>query len=325
MPRRDAFRAKRESYLEMLATTRRSPATVRKYGEILNQLRAAAVGMGLTGSPSRWELSEAAAVLESVLTWPDGRLKANATQNLYTTVLRQFLVYCHNSTLDRAIKTREYRLPPATRTRARWPSLDQVVALKAAARGCAPGTYIMVVLAFDGLIRRDEMAGLMLDDIREGYVHIHGKGRKDRELYISMRTRMEIKAYIDGDRLVSLRGHQSPHLLAHAYYGRPSPYAGGTIFRRVQEAGQLSDPPFVVSPHDLRRGGARAVYQADPSERTLSKLQEALGHSSIDQTRAYIGIGIIDQADAMEARDRYIAERYPEMYLSEPGQASTER
>ena len=326
MPRKDAFRVILEEYLEMLGSTGRSDATVTKYGEVLRLLRRTARGIGLTKSPARWSLEETLGLLRSATTWPDGRPKANNTQLLYTTVLRQFLTHCGNAALDAAIRAREYRLVTSTRRNARWPSIEQVIELRVTARqSCPPGTYIMVVLAFEGLLRRGEISRLRLEDVHEGHLDVRGKGGKDRQVYITSRTRMEVEAFLEGDRRVLLKGRSSPYLVAHAYYGSGVAFSPISISGRVRAAGARCDPPFMVSPHDLRRSGARAVYVADPSERTLSRLQEALGHSSIDQTRSYIGIGILDQQDAMEARDRYLARNFPKMYLSSPSQAPTGR
>jgi hypothetical protein len=53
---------------------------------------------------------------------------------------------------------------------------------------------------------------------------------------------------------------------------------------------------------------------ANPTDRTVRDLQAALGHSSVEQTREYIGAGVVDQAETMQQRDRWYNQLYPEEF-----------
>ena len=315
MPRVDAYRVRLTEYCEMLVNTGRSQATQKKYFEVLRRLRTVARSMGITHSPGRWTIENVGMVLQSRTIKMDGTRMANASQLLEATVLRQFLSYCGNPVLDNALRTKQYRLPPRTRQYARWPTIDQIINLRISARAnCPLGTYLMVVLAFEALLRRKEIANLEISDIRETHILVHGKGEKYREVYLTHRTRMEIWDYVENVRPMITKDEESPFLLIHRAPGYVKAFYPDAITERIAIAGRMATPPFRCSPHDLRRSGARTIYLADPSERTLSKIQDALGHSTIDQTRNYIGIGLIDQEGAFHARDRYLAKMYPEAF-----------
>jgi integrase len=275
-----------------------------------------ATSQGLPSNPAVWNLENISDLLRARSTRLDGQPRANKSIRAQTYCLSGFLIHQENATLDRALRTGDIRLPPDTRSEVRWPTMDQVIALRVAARS-NPTDVVVVALAFEVMLRKSEISRLKVTDLRGDHIHVAAPGakrQKDREVWMSPMTRRTLDRYIEGPRTALVGDSQCPYLLVWRRGRAVAGYAPKTIEHRVRKTGRRADPPFDVSPHDLRRSGARAVYMASRTENTLSRLQAALGHDSIDQTRDYIGISLIDQVEAFEARDRYFAEMYPEEF-----------
>jgi integrase len=160
-----------------------------------------------------------------------------------------------------------------------------------------------------------EIVNLELSNLKGSIIQVRlGKGRKDREVSITERTIMDLDQYIKGPRSEMLKGIMSPYLLIYVRKGKPHQYKPRSIGDKVRWVGSSCDPPIMVSPHDLRRSGAQLTYMANPTDKTVRDLQSALGHRSADQTREYIGAGVVDQQQTFRVRDRYLEKLYPEEF-----------
>ena len=315
MPRKAPFRVYLERYLTKIKG--RSPSTVDVYERALFQLWAEARNLGLLRSPRHWTLDEVLTLLEARRMRRDGLPRANTSIRQETTLLARFLRSCGNPVLSEALEFGDVRQPPNTRQYRRWHDLENIIRLRIAARVTnEPTTLMAIQLALDAYLRVGELCRLELRDLSGTELLVRqGKGRKDRPVSITERTRLDIEDYIAGPRAAMVGIHETSWLLVHVYRGKaPRPFKPGSMGHRIRRLGANLTPPIRVSPHDLRRSGAQLTYMSNPTDRTVRDLQAALGHSSVEQTREYIGAGVVDQAETMRLRDRWYAQLYPEEF-----------
>lgn len=315
MPRKAPFREYLERYMAKMKG--RSPSTVDVYERLLQRLWATAREIGLLRSPRHWTLDEVLTLLVTRRTREDGMPRANTSVRQETSLLARFLRSCGNPILSEALEFGDVRKPPDTRQHRRWHDLENIIRLRVAARVAnEPTTLLAIQLALDAYLRVGELCRLELRDLSGTELLVRqGKGRKDRPVSVTERTRLDIEDYIAGPRVAMVGTREVPWLLVHTHRGKaPSPFQPGSMGHRVRRLGANMTPPMRVSPHDLRRSGAQLTYMANPTDRTVRDLQAALGHSSVEQTRDYIGAGVVDQAETMRLRDRWYAQLYPEEF-----------
>ena len=312
MPRRAPFRVYMDRYLERLRS--RSPATRATYRKWLRELETTARSIGLTTTPVRWTLEDVEMLVEARALRLDGIPRANTTVRSEMGLLNRFLKSMGNYSMDRAMEYGDLRMPPDTRPYRRWKSLEDIIILRATAMEVKDHTALITMqLALDAYLRVSEIASLEMVDVRGTAIQVRrGKGRKDRVVAITERTALDIARYVSGPRVETLAGKTHPRLVVHTSRGAPSGYRPTSLSHRVRTIGQACG--VAVSPHDLRRTGAQLTYIASPTEQTVRDLQSALGHSTTEQTRDYIGAAVVDQHKTLAIRDRYLQKMYPEEF-----------
>ena len=318
MPRKAPFRKYMDKYLEKKRN--RSLSTRQTYRKWLLELEGTARSIGLTRTPTSWTLEDIVLLLEARGFREDGIPRANTTVRNEIGLLSRYLKFIGNYELDTALEDGEIRKPPDTKAYRRWKTLEDVIALRATARALGDNIALITMqLALDAYLRVSEIANLDLINIQGTTIQVlRGKGRKDRQVEITERTRLDIDLFIMEPRADILKGRRHDRLMVHTQRGFPSGYSSSSLSHRVREVGKACQPPIAVSPHDLRRTGAQLTYIANPTDRTVRDLQAALGHSNTEQTREYIGAGVVDQRKTITARDRYFEKLYPEEFSQSP-------
>jgi integrase/recombinase XerC len=133
----------------------------------------------------------------------------------------------------------------------------------------------VIVLLYTLGLRISELSALRLDDIREGWVRVRGKGDKEREVPLIETARKLLDAYLrevqpgvfvfekDGDRLSenSLR------------------YLIKRVFKQVG---------MHVTPHQLRHSYATALLN---NNARIADVSDLLGHASMATTQIYTKLG----------------------------------
>jgi integrase len=293
------------------------------YSKLLLGFWRSSKEIGLTKAPSRWTLEDIMMFLEARSNCYNGIPKANKSIRDEISLLNKFLRFCNNYNLHKGLEYGDVRLPPNTRSHRRWKNLDDIIRLRVQARESEDYTTLIVMqLALDVYLRIGEITRLELSDLMGTAVLVRqGKGRKDREVSITERTRLDLDHYISGPRAEMLEGKSNPSLLLFKRKGLCRSYnSPDSLSKRVRDLGHLCNPPIAVSPHDLRRSGAQLTYLANPTDKTVRDLQSALGHTTTEQTREYIGAAVVDQQATIRTRDRYFAQLYP----NEFGQSATD-
>jgi len=139
----------------------------------------------------------------------------------------------------------------------------------------------MLALLYGCGLRRSEAVALLLDDYHEGAVTIrHGKGRKERIVYVPSGGKEAIVAWI------AHRGSWSGALLAPVRKGGHVQHRAMTaqaVLLRLRFLSRLAHVPD-FSPHDLRRSFVGELLDAGAD---ISSVQQLAGHASVTTTQRY--------------------------------------
>lgn len=142
--------------------------------------------------------------------------------------------------------------------------------------------YTLMLVLLDTGIRVEELCRLTLDDVREGYLTIWGKGRKEREVGISPTTAKFLWKYANLHRAAESDAVKS---LFTNIRGRPmTPSGVEQVFDKVAAAAGLGKE-VAVTPHKLRHTFARTWLERGGDVYSLSRL---MGHSSVKITEIYL-------------------------------------
>lgn len=137
-----------------------------------------------------------------------------------------------------------------------------------------------IVLGAMAGCRVSESISLTQSDIKEGRLHIHGKGDKYRRVPISEELKFHL-SMVETEQLVPICNQSARKGII-------------TTFKR---AGITSKGGKSVSSHDLRATFATETYNKTKNLRTTQVL---LGHSSISMTQRYLGVSDFDLEMAVE-------------------------
>ena len=128
-------------------------------------------------------------------------------------------------------------------------------------------------------MRFSEAANLHINSIdsQRMLIHIrHGKGSKDRQVPLSPRLLIELKAY-----WLSYR----PTQLLFPGNQPDKPYADTSIQKAIKKSAALAGIRKNVTPHTMRHSYATGLLEAGVDLLTISKL---LGHASFSTTMVYL-------------------------------------
>lgn len=152
--------------------------------------------------------------------------------------------------------------------------------------------------------RVSEIANIKLEDINEDQVIVHGKGNKDRYVYLTPRARIAISKYLE------CRKDDNPYLfprkvehcqgrtVVNWYMNKDLVDENdhtdiGTIELFIRMLGRKLG--IAAHPHKFRRTGATMALRRGMS---LIQVSKTLGHESIDTTQIYLDIGDNELKDA---------------------------
>jgi site-specific recombinase XerD len=166
--------------------------------------------------------------------------------------------------------------------------------------------------------RVSEITLIRIDDIHDNRLTVHGKGDKDREVYLNPRAALAVTNYL------AERGDKNPYLFPKAKYAgdvaqlhkiardeRCEWYKDpelvdekehtdkGTIESIVRSIGKKAGVPN-THPHRFRRTGATMALRAGMPLIQVSKL---LGHENVGTTQIYLDIS---DEELEQAHKRYV-------------------
>lgn len=154
--------------------------------------------------------------------------------------------------------------------------------------------------------RISELCQIRIDEIQTDKITVHGKGEKDRTVFLNAKAQMAIKNYLDkrkdtnpyllpralkaGDIVAFTKGN--PKCRSSRWYEDPEMVDPegcsdkGSIESLVRNIGVRAGVKK-VHPHRFRRTGATFALKAGMPYMTISKL---LGHANIAVTQVYLDI-----------------------------------
>lgn len=147
--------------------------------------------------------------------------------------------------------------------------------------------YALLLTMYNTGARVSEIVALRQDQVSlmnsKGYLQLHGKGRKERQVPLWSRTTDVLKAWFG--ELV----HTGTALAFPARHGEPlSRFAIHLLLRKAAERAAAECPSLKkknVSPHQLRHGTAMALLESGVD---LAVIALWLGHESIETTNVYL-------------------------------------
>lgn len=153
--------------------------------------------------------------------------------------------------------------------------------------------------------RVSELCGMRIDEIEEDKILVHGKGEKDRTVFLNAKARIALSNYLekrtDNNPYIFPRSSECGSIASHTkgkkkeeqnkWYEDPALVGNGkcdisTIESIVRKIGKKADVKN-VHPHRFRRTGATFAIRAGMPFMTVSKL---LGHANIAVTQVYLDI-----------------------------------
>lgn len=136
-------------------------------------------------------------------------------------------------------------------------------------------------------LRVSELCGLRISNLYldEGFIRVHGKGKKERLVPISETAIMELKLWFtDRDQLHIKPGHEDYVFVSCR---RGTALSRITIFHIIKVLCEATGIRTTVSPHTFRHSFATHLLEGGANLRVI---QELLGHENIDTTEIYLNI-----------------------------------
>lgn len=160
----------------------------------------------------------------------------------------------------------------------------------------------ILVMLFDTAVRVDELVSLCYSDVNitvsEPYVHIYGKGNKERKVYFSSSAVGIMKQYTYEFHPGKNRGTPFFYTTIHHQIGYMSRRNVERIVKKYadQIRQEHDDLPDHVYPHLLRRTRATGLYQDGVD---LSAISALLGHAQIQTTMDHYAFPSVEQMRAV--------------------------
>ena len=143
--------------------------------------------------------------------------------------------------------------------------------------------YCILCLFLNCGLRISEMVGLNFNDIRQDHILVHGKGNKERVVYLNQSCQEALKAWLDERKNIATSDKNAIFLSSRRK--RMSVDAVQVMVRNTLLKAGLDASR--ISPHKLRHTAATLMLQNGVDVRTL---QEVLGHENLNTTQIYTHI-----------------------------------
>jgi site-specific recombinase XerD len=164
--------------------------------------------------------------------------------------------------------------------------MDAILAAMDRTTWCGRRDHTLLLTMYNTGARVSKMSSLRQDQISFGvksYVHLHGKGRKERTVPLWSRTGRTIKEWLreigrndNAPVFPNVRGESLSRFAIHLLLRK-------AVQRAVSHCPSLKRKR--VSPHVIRHGTAMALLQAGVN---IAVIALWLGHESIETTNAYV-------------------------------------
>jgi site-specific recombinase XerD len=274
----------------LIAQRRLSPQTLASYRDTF-RLLLQFVQSELKIEPSRLAVDQLDA--EIILRFLDSlelrRKNAVVSRNLRLTAIRSFfrMVALHNPECT-GTATRVLAIP-MKRTDTRLleyvsrVEMDAILNSIDRKQWCGRRDYALLLTMYNSGARVSELCALRTEQIgmvRNSYVHLHGKGRKERAIPLWPSTARILRDWLrENTRSIAFPGIRGEPL---------SRFAVRLLLQKAVEAASPHCPSLKkkrISPHTIRHGTAMALLDAGVD---ISVIALWLGHESIETTNGYL-------------------------------------
>lgn len=136
-------------------------------------------------------------------------------------------------------------------------------------------------------LRVSELCHLQMSDLflDEGFIRVHGKGKKERLVPISQSAVAELRLWFEQRAEVNIRpGHEDAVFVS---FRRGTALSRITVFHIVKTLCQAAGIRSTVSPHTFRHSFATHLLEGGANLRVI---QEMLGHEEIGTTEIYMHV-----------------------------------
>lgn len=149
---------------------------------------------------------------------------------------------------------------------------------------------VILEILYDTAIRRLELSHIKLNDLdlNAGFIHIQGKGNKERVVPVSKAVCKMIHNYIMVVRPALLNGKDTGHLILNRWGRKMDPNG---VWAVVKRCAHLAGIKKNVSTHTFRHTCATHMLKNGAPVRHI---QEMLGHESLESTQIYTRVTIND-------------------------------
>lgn len=145
----------------------------------------------------------------------------------------------------------------------------------------------IVEILFSCGLRVSEMCGLEMSNLylEEGYIRVHGKGRKERLVPIGDEAISKLQAWFALRRDIAIKPGHENYVFVSARRG--TKLSRISIFVYIKEYAALAGIQKNISPHTFRHSFATSLLEGGAN---LRAIQAMLGHESISTTEIYTHI-----------------------------------
>ncbi len=297
MPRnyKTVYTRQMDKYLSELKERNRSPRTIDTYRSILTGFQKRLSDQGIHPRPLKITKEDFMVTLEA--------RKEDVSISTYqfeAKIIKTFLTWAENPEMTKVYLN--FQKPP--RPNAHWLQESEVISYLGAIE--TPMEEMITHLLLEMWLRSIGSRNLKYpESFQNNTVTVLSKGRKWRTLPFHPMTRTVLERYLPyRDSLIAKAKDQAiPDnlLLTHSYRWGLVPASKTKIYNTVRGIGERAG--LEVSPHTLRRTGARLTYfnllqmNPQPREPPLITVSKMLGHASINMTIEYLGIDLVDMSE----------------------------
>ncbi len=166
-------------------------------------------------------------------------------------------------------------------------SMQEIDAIEAAIDVSTPeGTRdrAIIEVLFSCGLRVSELCSLLLSHLylQEGYIHVRGKGNKDRLVPISASAIKELNNWFEIRKGIDIKKGEEDFVFLTPKRGKH--LSRITVFHNIKQYAQQAGITKHLSPHTFRHSFATALLQGGANLRVI---QAMLGHESIATTEIY--------------------------------------
>lgn len=232
-------------------------------------------------------------------------------------VLRSFFAWLQNEEI--VIKNPMLKLETIKQRKTKKKALtdEEVEKLRYSMQQDVRVTAMMEVLLSTGC-RVTELVNICIDEIDGSAVLVHGKGNKDRYVYLNTRARMSVERYL------GLRADNNPYLFPASVTSEIG--MNSAMCKAARKQNWWTNPDLVSADRHLDKGTIECIFRkyakltgvdrANPHKfrRTcatmalrrgmpIEQVSKMLGHEQLDTTRIYLDLS---EEDLRQAHKRYV-------------------